>query len=125
MKRSICGYWAWVWPLLVVVFTHTASSQIWKQLVPGSNATAAISNDYSLTQENGPWLIVAASFNGDGAQKQAGENRPHVVPAPIGLFGRYSAKAGSVATSCHFAPRPLEDTNRKAAPPLPARSCDL
>src|SRR4029079_6045153 len=38
------------------------------------------------------------------AQKQAGENRPHVVSAPIGLFGRYSAKAGSVATSYRFAP---------------------
>jgi hypothetical protein len=59
------------------------------------------------------------------AQKQAGENRPHVVPAPIGLFGRYSVKAGSVATSCRFAPRLQEDTNRKAAPPFPARSCDL
>ena len=29
--------------------------------------------DYSLAQENGPWLIVAASFSGDGAEKQAGD----------------------------------------------------
>jgi hypothetical protein len=74
MKRSICGRWAWISPFLVVGFTlNTASSQIWKQFVPGSKATEAISNDYSLTQENGPWLIVAASFNGDGAEKQAGD----------------------------------------------------
>ena len=26
---------------------------------------------YALTQDNGPWLIVAASFSGDGAEKQA------------------------------------------------------
>jgi hypothetical protein len=29
------------------------------------------------------------------AQKQAGENRPHVVPAPIGHFRRYSLKRGA------------------------------
>jgi hypothetical protein len=27
--------------------------------------------DFSLTQENGPWLIVAASFSGEGAEEQA------------------------------------------------------
>jgi hypothetical protein len=29
--------------------------------------------DFSLAQEDGPWLIVAASFSGDGAEKQAGD----------------------------------------------------
>lgn len=29
--------------------------------------------DYSLTQENGPWMIMAASFSGDGAEQQARE----------------------------------------------------
>ena len=31
----------------------------------------AIGGDLALTQNNGPWLIVAASFSGDGAEKQA------------------------------------------------------
>jgi hypothetical protein len=29
--------------------------------------------DFALTQDHGPWLIVAASFSGHGAEKQAGE----------------------------------------------------
>jgi hypothetical protein len=67
--------------------------QIWKQFVPTSRAAGAgdprtanparganegqqqvadVSADsYAVTQESGPWLIVAASFSGDGAEKQA------------------------------------------------------
>ena len=33
---------------------------------------AAIGGDMALTQDRGPWLIVAASFSGDGAEQQAG-----------------------------------------------------
>jgi hypothetical protein len=64
--------------------------------------------------------------NGErSAQKQAGENRPHVVPAPIGHLQRYSVKAGRVATSRHFAAGQAGDTNRKGTALFPARSCDL
>jgi hypothetical protein len=31
----------------------------------------AAGSDLALTQDNGPWLIVASSFSGDGAEKQA------------------------------------------------------
>ena len=31
----------------------------------------AVGGELALTQDNGPWLIVAASFSGDGAEKQA------------------------------------------------------
>lgn len=66
--------------------------QIWKQFVPTGHAAktddapARESNrlqagatpqtaagDYGLAQESGPWLIVAASFSGDGAEKQAND----------------------------------------------------
>jgi len=36
-------------------------------------APVAAGGDYSITQNNGPWMIVAASFSGDGAEKQAAE----------------------------------------------------
>src|SRR5262249_10330520 len=36
-------------------------------------AASAAGGEYSITQNNGPWMIVAASFSGDGAEKQAGE----------------------------------------------------
>ena len=30
-----------------------------------------IADELALTQDSGPWLIVAASFSGNGAEKQA------------------------------------------------------
>jgi hypothetical protein len=33
----------------------------------------AAGGDYTITQNNGPWMIVAASFSGEGAERQAGE----------------------------------------------------
>jgi hypothetical protein len=73
------------------------NAQIWRKLVPTSPAqrsaspsgnqadtgvrlasheepqtsNAPIEGDQALTQNSGPWLIVAASFNGNGAEKQA------------------------------------------------------
>jgi hypothetical protein len=38
-----------------------------------ANADVVGNGDYALTQENGPWLIVAASFSGNGAEHQANE----------------------------------------------------
>lgn len=40
--------------------------------VGGGNGPS-VGGDYALTQDQGPWLIVAASFSGDGAEKQASE----------------------------------------------------
>src|SRR4051812_48867509 len=39
----------------------------------GGGQDQAIGADFALTQNQGPWLIVAASFAGDGAAKQAGQ----------------------------------------------------
>lgn len=42
--------------------------------VPRSNSAGqgtAAEGDFPLTQDNGPWLVVASSFSGDGAEKQA------------------------------------------------------
>jgi hypothetical protein len=55
-----------------------ANGQLWKQFAPASKSEANKSAstakaDYTLTQENGPWLIMTTSFSGDGAQEQANE----------------------------------------------------
>ena len=44
-----------------------------ENLRPASGAQPASDGEFSLTQENGPWLIVAASFSGQGAERQATE----------------------------------------------------
>jgi hypothetical protein len=36
-------------------------------------SSAAGAGEFALTQESGPWLIMAASFSGNGAEKQANE----------------------------------------------------
>jgi hypothetical protein len=56
-----------------------AQAQLWRQFVPGGSsraearaeANSELGQKYGLTQENGPWLIVAASFSGEGAEEQA------------------------------------------------------
>ena len=41
--------------------------------MPAQQAQAEPIGDHNLRPENGPWLIVAATFSGDGAQDQARE----------------------------------------------------
>ena len=48
-----------------------AQGQIWRQLIPTSKTRDEAGDDYGLTQQSGPWLIIAASFSGDGAEHQA------------------------------------------------------
>jgi hypothetical protein len=65
-----------------------AHAQLWKQFAPSDRnessdaslaradaprreSPAGFDNPYGLAQENGPWLIVAASFSGEGADGQA------------------------------------------------------
>lgn len=48
-----------------------ASAQIWKHIVPASYTEEVPQGDTKLTQDKGPWLIMVASFDGDGAAEQA------------------------------------------------------
>lgn len=43
----------------------------WGELISLKSVDADPEKTYALTEENGPWLIMAASFSGDGAEKQA------------------------------------------------------
>jgi hypothetical protein len=70
--------WLFVLGFLGIAATD-ASAQLWRQFLPSAGTGAdklhtagkpAVA-DLSLTQENGPWMIVAASFSGEGAQEQA------------------------------------------------------
>ena len=48
-----------------------ADAQLWKNFVPTKRVEADPHGDYTLTENKGPWLIVAATFSGDGAEDQA------------------------------------------------------
>ena len=45
----------------------------WTKLMTSPNIDAEPDHTYALKQENGPWMIMACSFSGEGAEKQAQE----------------------------------------------------
>ena len=50
--------------------SHSVRKVDYTELADSSGAVA-INSEYALTQDKGPWLIVATSFSGTGAEKQA------------------------------------------------------
>jgi hypothetical protein len=73
MRSTCCRV---VWFLMALAAWSSAvpaSAQLWKQFVPVARVDADPGNDYRLAQENGPWLVIAATFSGDGAEDQAHE----------------------------------------------------
>jgi hypothetical protein len=62
--------------LLAVLFAAPCGSEshaepFWKQVAPRKRVASDANADYSLTENNGPWLIMAASFNGDAGEQEA------------------------------------------------------
>jgi hypothetical protein len=51
--------------------TAGGAEPLWRQLMPRKKVEADPRGDYTLTEKNGPWLIMAASFNGEGAEEDA------------------------------------------------------
>lgn len=83
--RSRCGRLTWLVLIVAIGFdAASAHAQLWRHFVPGGGETRTADarntpakapvprgGDYDLTQEHGPWLIVAASFSGEGAEEQS------------------------------------------------------
>ncbi len=56
----VCGTWR-----------GTEAAPPWSDLIPLKTVDADADKAYPLNESNGPWLIMACSFSGDGAEKQA------------------------------------------------------
>ena len=69
----------WMFRLWLVVAalwgTHSVvdAAPPWGDLISLKNVDADPDQAYPLTEENGPWMIMACSFSGAGAEKQAQE----------------------------------------------------
>ena len=59
--------------LTLQLFTASTAKPLWQNLVPRQNVAADPEGDYTLTQENGPWLIMAMYFSGDEGETKARE----------------------------------------------------
>ena len=58
----------------VAVSAPLASAQSpWRMFAPVDRVESAPEGDYSLKEESGPWMIMAATFSGPGAEEQAHE----------------------------------------------------
>lgn len=60
--------------ILTGIFAYSAPCQaapLWKKLMPQKKVPAEAGADYSLQQQNGPWLILACSFSGTEGEQQA------------------------------------------------------
>ena len=51
----------------------TGGAPLGKRLIPFKRIDADPNKSYPLTAENGPWLIMAATFSGEKAREQAQE----------------------------------------------------
>lgn len=50
-----------------------AAEPFWRQVMPRKRVDADPNADYTLTESNGPWLIMAMSFNGEEGESEARE----------------------------------------------------
>ena len=50
-----------------------AAEPFWRQVMPRKRVEADPNGDYTLTEKNGPWLVMAMSFNGEGGEVEARE----------------------------------------------------
>ena len=76
MELAMIGKWAFRIAALVLVLgiQATAISRAdtpWSNLLATSRVEADPAKPYTLKEEHGPWIIIACSFNGANAQKQA------------------------------------------------------
>jgi len=66
------GIVALSWVSVVLVQAELASATPpWQRLLPLRRIDAEKGNAYPISEDNGPWMIIAATFRGEGAEGQA------------------------------------------------------
>lgn len=67
----------WLTPFVIGVVVaagwaeRAGADPFWRKVIPSRRVPADPQADYDLDEERGPWLIVAATFSGEGAHEQA------------------------------------------------------
>ncbi len=69
--KSIIRVSAAVAGMLIVASGITRAATPWDKMLSASRVDADPQKPYTLTEDNGPWIIMANSFSGEGAQQQA------------------------------------------------------
>ncbi len=74
-STTVRSCWVLSAAVLALVGSERAgrAEPFWQRIAPRKTVEADPAADYTLTEENGPWLILAASFSGERAVEQAEE----------------------------------------------------
>ena len=71
------GKWMFRFVVCVTVFGGCAAASLaappWGDLISLKSVAADPEQTYQINENNGPWTILACSFSGEGAEKQANE----------------------------------------------------
>ncbi|MEX0936613.1 MAG: hypothetical protein WDZ59_02055 [Pirellulales bacterium] len=59
--------------VLAAAAVPAGAEPFWRGLVPVQRVPADPNADYTITDQHGPWLIMACTFSGEGAEQQARE----------------------------------------------------
>jgi hypothetical protein len=88
----------WMFPLWTVVSVlclawAAKAAPPWNNLISLKNVDADSNQAYKVSEDNGPWMAMASSFSGEGAEKQAHElvlelRKRYKIPAYI-YFGHF------------------------------------
>jgi hypothetical protein len=57
----------------IFVASRAEAAPPWTTLVPFQKIDADPKKSYAVTEDNGPWMILAANFSGEGSEQQAQE----------------------------------------------------
>ena len=57
----------------VITAVPALAEPLWTRFAPAERVAADATGDYTLRETHGPWLVMAATFNGAGAEQQARE----------------------------------------------------
>ncbi|MFV1965029.1 MAG: hypothetical protein ACC628_06370 [Pirellulaceae bacterium] len=71
MKPWNCRMAAWVTLALVLLVTPVLAAPPWTSLLPFKRIEADPNKSYPLQEEHGPWLVLTATFSGQGSDRQA------------------------------------------------------
>ncbi len=67
----------WMFRLCIVALASAACSAFaappWGNLLSPNNVDADATKTYAVSEDNGPWMVMASTFSGEGAEKQANE----------------------------------------------------
>ncbi|MBX7169239.1 MAG: hypothetical protein K1X74_23100 [Pirellulales bacterium] len=73
MPMRRCWFRAWMLLTLTLTVAPAAAEPVWQRISVFKRIESSPDQDYAITEDNGPWMIMAVTFLGDHAERDAHE----------------------------------------------------